>query len=193
MPIPSRVAPAATRSLESRLAAVEDQLAIRDLAARYNFAMDNRDLPSARLLFTDDASFGSKDGAMRATGIDAIIKQFESRFSALGATNHFAHDHVIWFESDTRARGMLSVHAEVWRKEQPQITALRYDDVYAKVDGLWRFAERLLSFFYYLHVKDYASAMGRLERNMASDTPVAADYPERLPTYVEMRPGKVKP
>lgn len=193
MPIPSRVAPAATRSLESRLAAVEDQLAIRDLAARYNFAMDNRDLASARLLFTDDASFGSKDGAMRATGIDAIIKQFESRFSALGATNHFAHDHVIWFESDTRARGMLSVHAEVWRKEQPQITALRYDDVYAKVDGLWRFAERLLSFFYYLHVKDYASAMGRLERNMASDTPVAADYPERLPTYVEMRPGKVKP
>lgn len=193
MPIPSRVAPAATRSLESRLAAVEDQLAIRDLAARYNFAMDNRDLASARPLFTDDASFGSKDGAMRATGIDAIIKQFESRFSALGATNHFAHDHVIWFESDTRARGMLSVHAEVWRKEQPQITALRYDDVYAKVDGLWRFAERLLSFFYYLHVKDYASAMGRLERNMASDTPVAADYPERLPTYVEMRPGKVKP
>ncbi len=193
MPIPSRVAPAATRSLESRLAAVEDQLAIRDLAARYNFAMDNRDLASARLLFTDDASFGSKDGAMRATGIDAIIKQFESRFSALGATNHFAHDHVIWFESDTRARGMLSVHAEVWRKEQPQITALRYDDVYAKVDGLWRFAERLLSFFYYLHVKDYASAMGRLERNMASDTPVAADYPERLPTYVEMRPAKVKP
>lgn len=193
MPIPPRVAPAATRSLESRLAAVEDQLAIRDLAARYNFAMDNRDLATARLLFTDNASFGSKDGAMRATGIDAIITQFEGRFSALGATNHFAHDHVIWFEGDTRARGMLSVHAEVWRKEQPQIAALRYDDVYEKVDGLWRFAERLLSFFYYLHVKDYASAMGRLERNMASDTPVAADYPERLPTYVEMRPGKAKP
>jgi hypothetical protein len=42
-------------------------------------------------------------------------------------------------------------------------------------------------------VKDYAAAMGRLERNMASGTPVAADYPERLPTYVEMRPGKSKP
>jgi hypothetical protein len=86
------------------------------------------------------------------------------------------------------------VHAEVWRKEEPQITALRYDDLYIKgADGLWRFQERLLSFFYYLHVKDYVSAMGRLERNMASGTPVAADYPERLPTYVEMRPGKSKP
>ena len=57
-----------TRTLESRLAAVEDQLAIRDLTGRYNFAMDNRDLASASLLFTPDASFGSKDGAMRATG-----------------------------------------------------------------------------------------------------------------------------
>lgn len=194
MAIPNRIAPAANQSLEARLALVEDQLAIRDLTARYNFAMDNRDLASASLLFTPDASFGSKDGAMRATGIDAIVKQFEGRFSVLGATNHFAHDHVIWFESATRARGNLSVHAEVWRKEEPQITALRYDDVYVKgADGLWRFQERLLSFFYYLHVKDYATAMGRLERNMASGTPVAADYPERLPTYVEMRPGKTKP
>ena len=74
------------------------------------------------------------------------------------------------------------------------LTALRYDDVYEKgVDGLWRFAERLLSFFYYLDVVDYATAMGTLERNRAGDTPVAADYPERLPTYVEMRPGKSKP
>ena len=192
MAIPNRVAPAANSTLESRLAVVEDQIALRDLVARYNFAMDNRDLATARMLFTENASFGSKDGAMRATGIDAIITQFESRFSALGATNHFAHDHVIWFESGTRARGQLSVHAEVWRNEQPQITALRYEDRYEKVDGLWRFAERLLSFFYYLNIKHYASAMGRLERNMASGTPVAADYPERLPTYVEMRPGKVK-
>lgn len=194
MAIPNRVAPAANQTLEARLTLVEDQIAIRDLTARYNFAMDNRDLASASLLFMPDASFGSKDGAMRATGIEAIVKQFEGRFSVLGATNHFAHDHVIWFESSTRARGNLSVHAEVWRKEEPQITALRYDDLYIKgADGLWRFQERLLSFFYYLHVKDYASAMGRLERNMASGTPVAADYPERLPTYVEMRPGKSKP
>ena len=194
MAIPNRVPPVAHQTLEGRLSALEDQLAIRDLTARYNFAMDNRDLDSASLLFTEDASFGSKDGAMRATGIAAIVKQFEGRFSVLGATNHFAHDHVVWFESPTRARGQLSVHAEVWRKEEPQIAALRYDDLYVKsADGLWRFAERLLSFFYYLHIADYANAMGRLERNIASGTPVAADYPERLPTYVEMRPGKSRP
>ena len=192
MTIPSRVVNT-ERTLESRLTEVEDRLAIRDLTARYNFAMDDRDLKSAGELFTDNGSFGSKDGAMRATGREAVLKQFELRFSVLGATNHFAHDHVIWFDGGSRARGLLSVHAEVWRKEQPMVTALRYDDVYEKSGGLWRFAERLLSFFYYLNVKDYAAAMGRLERNMASDVPVAADYPERLPTYIEMRPGKSKP
>ena len=36
---------------------------------------------------------------MRASGRDAILKTLQSRFSVLGATNHFAHDHAIWFES----------------------------------------------------------------------------------------------
>ena len=190
--IPSRLA-SAERTLESRIAEVEDRLAIRELTGRYNFAMDDRDLESAGQLFTDNAFFGSKDKAMGATGRAAILKQFEGRFSVLGATNHFAHDHVVWFESATRARGLLSVHAEVWRKEQPMITALRYDDVYEKSGGLWRFAERLLSTFYYLNIKDYGEAMGKLERNIASGVPLAADYPERLSTYVELRPGRTKP
>ena len=115
MTIPSRIAASAGRTLESRLAEVEDRLAIQDLTARYNFAIDNRDLQSVGDLFTDNGSFGSKDGAMRAVGRAAVLKQFEGRFSVLGATNHFAHDHSIWFESPTRARGLLSVHAEVWR------------------------------------------------------------------------------
>jgi ketosteroid isomerase-like protein len=192
MTIPTRVANA-DRSIESRLTEVEDRLAIRDLTARYNFATDDRDLKAVVALFTEGGSFGSKDGAMRAAGRDAILTTLESRFTVLGATNHFAHDHAIWFESASRARGLLSVHAEVWRKEQPMLTALRYDDVYEKSGGLWYFSERLLSYFYYLDVKDYAAALGTLERNHASGKPVAADFPERLPTYVEMRPGKIKP
>ena len=192
MGIPIRIANA-ERSLEARLTEVEDRLAIRDLTARYNFATDDRDLKAVVALFTEGGSFGSKDGAMRASGRDAILQTLESRFTVLGATNHFAHDHAIWFESATRARGLLSIHAEVWRKEQPMLTALRYDDVYEKSGGLWYFSERLLSYFYYLDVKEYATAMGTLERNHASGTPVAADYPERLPTYVEMRPGKIRP
>ncbi len=193
MSFPSRPAVAAARPVEARIAEVEDRLAIRELTARYNFCIDDRDLASVGELFTDNASFGSKDGAMRAVGRAAILTQFESRFSVLGATNHFAHDHVIWFENATRARGQLAVHAEVWRKETPMITALRYDDIYEKSsDGLWRFAERALSFFYYLDVRDYPQVMGVLERNRAGDVPVAADWPERTPTFVDLRPAHLK-
>lgn len=195
MSIPARVSPSAlgTQSLEKRLAEVEDRLAIRDLGARYNIETDNRHLAGIGELFTENANFSSKDGVMRATGREAILKLLDGRFTVLGATNHFAHDHVIWLESSTRAGGLVSAHAELWRKERTMITAIRYEDIYEKVDGLWCFASRTLSFMYYLPIEEYASAMGRLDRNRASDVPVAADFPERLPTYVERRPGKVKP
>ena len=55
----------------------------------------------------------------------------------LGTTNHFVLGQAIGFESATRARGLLPIHAEVWRKEQPMLSALRYDDGYEKSGGLW--------------------------------------------------------
>lgn len=178
------------QSLEQRLARVEDRLAIRELISRYNMAIDDRDLKTVGSLFTENAYFGSVDGAMGATTRQGIVDQFKSRFSVLGATNHFSHDQFINFESPTRARGQVSSHAEVWRKEKAMITALRYADVYEKSDGVWRFAERRLSFMYYLNVEDYSTALGVRERNMAGPTPQAADWPEGTPTYVEYRPGK---
>jgi hypothetical protein len=173
------------RTLESRLAEMEDRLAIRELASRFYFEVDNRDLEAVGELFTLGASFGTRDGVIRATGRDAILSALDKRFIVLGPANHVSHDHVIWFESESRARGMMSAHAELWRNDRAEITALRYDDVYEKTGGLWRFSERLLSYMYYLPVEDYVSALGRLDRNRASAAPAPADYPERLPTYLE--------
>lgn len=190
MSLPRRTEPTASRSLEERLAEVEARQAIAELTGRYNFCVDGRDLDGAAALFTEGASFGSKDGAMRAVGRDAIVRQFRARFVMMGASNHVAHDHVVWFEGTARARGRLSVHAEVWRNERAMVTAMTYEDTYEKSTGLWYFAERLLSFFYYLPVDEYAVALGRLDRNRALGVPTPADYPERLPTYVEYRPIK---
>lgn len=189
MSLPARKPP--PTELAARLAEVEDRLAIRELAARFYFEVDNRDLAAVGDLFTTDASFGTKDGGIRATGRDTILGALDKRFAVLGATNHVAHDHVVWFESATRARGLMSAHAEMWRNERAEITALRYDDVYEKgADGLWRFAERVLSYMYYLPLAEYASALGQLDRNRASPVPAPADFPERLPTYVERRPNR---
>lgn len=177
-------------TIEERVARVEDRLAIRELISRYNMSIDDRDLKAVGSMFTGDAFFGSIDGAMGARTPQGIVDQFKERFSVLGATNHFTHDQVITFESPTRARGLVASHAEVWRKEKAMITALRYADVYEKADGVWRFAERRLSFMYYVNVEDYSTVLGVRDRNRAGDTPKPADWPEGTPTYVEYRPGK---
>lgn len=178
------------KTLEERVTQIEDRQALRELISRYNMSIDDRDLATVATLFTENAFFGSLDGAMGATGRDAICEQFKGRFSVLGATNHFSHDQIITFESPTRARGKVASHAEVWRNERAMITALRYDDVYEKEDGVWRFAERRLSFMYYVNVEEYPTVLGRRDRNRAGPTPVDADWPEGTPTYVEYRPGR---
>lgn len=170
-------------SLQERIARVEDRQALRELASQYNFSIDDRDLDTVASLFTENAYFGSHDGAMGATGRKAIIEQFKMRFSVLGATNHFSHDQVVRFESATRARGQVASHAEVWRNGRAMLTALRYTDLYDKSDGVWRFAERKLAFMYYVNVEDYASVLGVLERNRAGPVPQPADWPENTPSY----------
>jgi SnoaL-like domain len=179
-------------SLEQRIARVEDRQAIQQLTATYCFAIDDRDLDTVGRLFSTHAHFGSHDGAMSAHGREAIVEQFRSRFSVLGTSNHVAHNQVIHLDSDTRAHGLVSSHAEVWRLERTMLTALRYTDQYEKVDGEWCFAERLLSFMYYVPVEEYASAMGRLDRNRAGPTPMPADWPEGRPTWTEYRPAYLK-
>ena len=170
-------------SLQERIARIEDRQALRELASQYNFSIDDRDLDTVATLFTENAYFGSHDGAMGATGRQAIIDQFRGRFAVLGATNHFSHDQVVRFESPTRARGQVASHAEVWRNGRAMVTALRYSDLYDKSDGQWRFAERRLSFMYYVDIKDYPQVLGVLDRNRAGPTPQAADWPENTPSF----------
>ena len=160
---------ASQASLEQRLEAVEDRLAIRDLVARYVFAADDRDVTALTGLFTETGVFRSVDGAMSATGRTAIADQFKARFSMMGVSNHITHDHVITLEGGGRASGIVSSHAELWRNDTATIAAIRYADRYEKGrDSRWRFAERTLAFLYYLPVKDYAAALGRLDRNRAA-------------------------
>ena len=181
-------------TLQQRLTAVEDRLAIGELLARYCFCIDNRDLGGVGELFTDNARFATLDGSRNSIGRAAILTGFEKRYSVLGATNHVVHHHTITFEGSGRARGEVSAHAEVWRHEQAQLAALRYLDTYEKSGGAWRFAERIQTFMYYVSVERYAEMLGQLERNLSGPQPKAADYPERLATYVERRqpPGASK-
>ena len=171
-----------------RIDRLEAESAIRALAARYCFAIDNHDLDAVGDLFTEDARVFSKDGVMDARGRDAVISQYEQRFEVLGPSNHVSHDHCIRFVGDPdRAEGLLSAHAELWRNETMMVTALRYDDVYRRDAGVWRFQQRALSFLYYAPLADYAGILGARDRMRAYAEPAEADYPEKLPSWKDYR------
>ena len=170
-------------NLDARLQRVADELEIRNLVARYVFAIDDRDLAAVADLFATDGAFRSVDGVMDARGREAVVEQFKGRYRVLGACNHVTHDHLVTVRSATEATGLVSAHAELWRKGETMITALRYADIYTKAEGAWRFAERTLSFLYYAPLAEYRNILGRRERNLAYDEPRPADYPEQLPTW----------
>jgi uncharacterized protein (TIGR02246 family) len=174
--------------LATRIDRLEAESAIRALTARYCFAIDNHDLDAVGDLFTKDARVFSLDGVMDARGRDAVVHQYEQRFAVLGPSNHVSHDHWIRFGDDPdQAQGSLSAHAELWRNETTMVTALRYDDVYCREAGVWRFQQRALSFLYYVPLNDYAGILGERDRMRAYAEPAEADYPEKLASWKDYR------
>jgi len=171
-------------ALARRIRRIEDRAELRELVARYCLAIDDRDIEGIADIFTTDARFRSQDGVMDANGRDAVLEQFRGRFAALKATNHIAHDQILTFGDDPDSvTGLVTSHAEVWRNGQAMITALRYRDTYRRESGRWRFADRLLSFLYYMPVEEYVEGLGSPLRMRAYGDRRPADYPEKLPSW----------
>lgn len=168
--------------LKRRIARLEDRAAITELAVLYGYIMDERDLAGIRRIFCADATLRSADGVFAAAGIEEIVRTFQGRFGALGPTNHFTHGHVIRFDDsdpDT-ATGLLASHAEVVRDGTAMVVALRYQDRYRRTPAGWQFADRLMSYMYYVDVREYPDALGDALRVRAYGDRRPADWPEVL-------------
>jgi hypothetical protein len=172
-------------SLERRIQMLEDRAEIQNLVARYGFLIDDRDMDGVADCFTQDGGFSSREGTMGAHGRQAVVDQFHGRWSVLGPANHIVHQHVIDLDAEDpdRGTGIVSSHAELIRNGEVWITALRYDDQYRREDGKWRFADRMLSVFYYLRPEDYVDRFGDVLRNLTYEQPYAASIPEALESY----------
>ena len=173
-------------ALERRIEELESREQIKELAARYGFAVDARDLDGIGALFTDTARVLSADGRHASNGKREVVEQYRHRFSFLGPTNHFTHNHIIWFdEKDPNlAFGKLNAHGEVFRNGDAMLSALSYDDEYRRgADGKWRFELRMMKYFYYLKYSEIQEFLGDRMRVRAYETPQAADWPEGIDTY----------
>ena len=167
---------------EERVRRLEDRAAIQDLAVMYGYVMDERVVDGIARLFTDDATLRSADGVFAATGLDEIVKTYQGRFDVLGPTNHFVHGHVVQFDDGEPdvATGIVSSHAEVVRNDQPMWVALRYQDTYRRTPEGWRFADRLMSYMYYVDVREYAEVLAQELRVRTYDQPAPGDWPQSL-------------
>jgi ketosteroid isomerase-like protein len=130
-----------------------DRLAIRELVEAYAHCADRRDAKGQMSLFTPDTHFvvymSAKDPkpSQELHSREALAPVFAD-LNKYAATMHFVGQSTILTLSGDRATGeayTLAHHLTIdGGKRQLMIAALRYYDAFAKIDGAWLFAERLL-------------------------------------------------
>jgi hypothetical protein len=130
-----------------------DRLAIRELVDAYAHCADRRDAKGQMALFTEDTHFvvymEAKDPtpSQELHSRDALAPVFAD-LNRYEATTHFVGQSTIFTLNEARATGLtycLAHHVIVdGEKRQLMLASLRYLDTFAKIDGAWFFAERLL-------------------------------------------------
>ena len=130
-----------------------DRLSIRELVEAYAHCADRRDAKGQMSLFTADTHFvvhmNAKDPkpSQELHSREALAPVFAD-LSRYNATTHFVGQSTILTLKGDRATGetyCLAHHVTVdGGKRRLMVASLRYLDTFAKVEGAWRFAERLL-------------------------------------------------
>jgi ketosteroid isomerase-like protein len=130
-----------------------DRLAIRELVEAYAHCADRRDAKGQMSLFTPDTHFvvymNAKDPkpSQELQSREALAPVFAD-LNKYAATMHFIGQSTILSLTADEGTGeayCLAHHLTVdGGNRQLMIAALRYYDRFAKIDGAWLFAERLL-------------------------------------------------
>jgi SnoaL-like domain len=130
-----------------------DRLAIRELVEAYAHCADRRDVRGQMSLFTPDTHFvvhmNAKDPtpSQELHSREALAAVF-AELNKYDATTHFVGQSTIFTLTNDRATGeayCLAHHVTVdGVMRRLMVASLRYLDTFAKMDGAWLFAERLL-------------------------------------------------
>jgi ketosteroid isomerase-like protein len=130
-----------------------DRLAIRELIEAYAHCADRRDAKAQMALFTTDTHFVVYMNARDPQPSQELHSReaLEPVFAALNqydATTHFVGQSTITSLTSDRATGeayCLAHHVTVdGSTRRLMVASLRYLDTFAKIEGAWLFAERLL-------------------------------------------------
>src|SRR5260370_29977378 len=130
-----------------------DRLAIRELVEAYAHCADRRDAKGQMTLFTPDTHFvvymNAKDPtpSQELHSREALAPVFAD-LNQYATTMHFVGQRTIFSLNGDRATGeayCIAHHLTVEGEKRGLMVAyLRYLDTFAKIDGAWLLAERLL-------------------------------------------------
>ena len=128
--------------MDADLAAVADQLAIRDLTARYNFAIDEGRVADWVDTFVEDGIFESALLGKHA-GREAL-RTFGEGYSAAFNGRHCTTDHVVDLDGDRARQRCYLVLVNNEGGSRVSTTAVYEDDLVRTPRG-WRFAHRRIA------------------------------------------------
>jgi len=119
-----------------RVLAAKDE--IRELTARYCFAVADADAPTIVSLFTEDGVFKTRGREVRGR---AELDAFYGAVAENVTPKPYIQNHVIDV-AGSEATGRCGVEIRMVHKGEAYTVAGHYFDRYRLVDGAWRFAER---------------------------------------------------
>ena len=124
---------------------IEDRLAIQELVARYNHAVDFGDQQAWLALFTDDGVFeGGPEPRYEMRGREQLA-QFASRFQGDRGSRHWTNNSIIEGDGDEVTHIM---YLAVLRTGDPpgiRLTGV-YRDRIVRQNGQWKFKSRSVEF-----------------------------------------------
>lgn len=154
---------------------------IRRLAERYALAVDGKDLDGLAALFVPDV-----DNGRYGPGRDGVKRFYDQTLRNFHCSMHLVANHVIEFDDDDHARGVVycRAHHHVLEPEHWFDEALAYWDTYERVGGAWLFRRRRLRSWYRQHFGHPEHGVERVEAAAAASGPKRGGrMPEAFPTF----------
>ena len=122
---------------------IDDRLAIMELAARYNQAIDSGDIDGWLATWTADGVFERPDALCEGwEAMRRFVTEFVEKWKP---ARHWSANFLIRGEGTAATMSSYFNFFGV-RGKAKLITTGRYDDVLVKVDGAWKFKHRKVSF-----------------------------------------------